>query len=154
MADAIRRRIGLPPPERALRTVKHRLDPAIAPLALWTLTNAYRRPSIEKAASVFRVSRKTVSRALRRFGFPKYAELRTLGQVLHVLEARARYGLSARQAARRLGLSDGSTISRYQERVTRFSEGIAELSAFMVVAACAGVSAARVAIARTIQVTE
>lgn len=121
LSDTIRRRLAVPPPERVLRMVSQAVDPPVRALAMWILANAYRRPSIEKAASVFRVSRKTIFRMLRDSHLPKYGELRMLGQALHALELNERHGLSARQAARRMRLADGSTMSRFQRRMAELA---------------------------------
>lgn len=61
---------------------------------------------------MFRIAPKTVTRTLARQGAPHFRLLKGLGVLLHALELETRFGLKRRQAAKRLGLRDGSALSR------------------------------------------
>lgn len=116
LAYALRIRMRAPPPKRAmwaLAAAHVKLYPFR--LLSWTILNAHRRPSIEMAARHFRTTRRTIARQLTLSGLPTFRELRSIGVILHLLEWRHR-GLSLRQAARRLSLTDATIVSRSRGR--------------------------------------
>jgi hypothetical protein len=99
------------------------LAPAVSPLVLWVLRNAYRRPSIEHVAAVFQVTAKTITRTLARHDVPRFGALRELGMLLYAREMVTCHGLTRREAGQLLGWADGSQLSRLTGRWQRTSHG-------------------------------
>lgn len=117
LAGLVRRRTRVHAPERALYQVAAMsLAPAVGVLVRWVLRNAYCRPSIEHAATVFQVTAKTITRTHARHGAPRFGVLKELGILLYAREMEIRYGLTRSEAARRLGWADGSQLSRLSTR--------------------------------------
>jgi AraC-like DNA-binding protein len=113
LAESIRLRLRVPPPERALRAAARLIHGyKAAPIVMLTLVTAHRRPPIAQIAARFRCSDRTLIRALDNEQLPQFGELRRLGEYLCALELHVSHGRRLGEAARRMGLTDTKLFSR------------------------------------------
>ncbi len=108
LADHVRRRLVVPPPEEALRVVV-KSEGSRHPVTMWLLRNAYRNPSIDDAAAHFGRHRTTVWRWLSDAGLPDPGTILRCGRLLHVWQLRNN-GHESKIVADRMGLESEAGV--------------------------------------------
>lgn len=106
LAARVEKRLGARTPDLGIHALR------------WAIEHAHEAPLVEDLADRFQVSRRTLSRHLRREGLPPAAQILLWGKLLRAVQLLDESGVTVERAAYRMGYSSAAALRRAFRRET------------------------------------
>ena len=119
LLDAVRARVGAPPPLNVLCEISAGKSSRGRPIALWCVRNGYRKRTMTAVVRWFGVDPKTANRHCVEGGFASAPALLRSSRLYHSEEIRRRSHVSSAEIARRLGFGDAKALEIFRARARR-----------------------------------